>query len=67
MIRLQQLMIDFDSWAISKHSFKIWLDKTTTFENILLSSAYALVLSGNHVYTSGAPGTNGKDTIALQR
>ena len=25
--------------------------------------AYALVLSGNHVYTSGAPGTNGKETI----
>jgi hypothetical protein len=27
------------------------------------SSAYALVLSGNHVYTSGAPGTNGKKCI----
>ena len=34
-------------------------------QQIIELLAYALVLSGNHVYTSGAPGTNGKGKIRM--
>ena len=36
-------------------------------QQIIELLAYALVLSGNHVYTSGAPGTNGKKRISASR